>query len=139
MKTISVKTNQHTEFKDITGVIQKVVSSNKIDSGVCTVFIPHTTAGVTINENADPDVITDLKYLLENIAPWKDNKYKHFEGNTAAHLKASFMGSSVSILIENGQLQLGRWQSIFFTEFDGPRNREAWIKILEKNRKDNDI
>ena len=132
MEKISVKTDQHTEFKDITRRVQEIVAASSIASGTCTIFVPHTTAGVTINENADPDVITDLKYLLENIAPWKDKNYRHFEGNTAAHLKSSLMGSSATVLIENGRLQLGRWQSIFFTEFDGPRNREAWIKILEK-------
>jgi len=139
MKKLSVQTTHHTEFINLTRQVQKSLDGTDMESGICTVFVPHTTAGITINENADPDVLKDLTYLLDKMVPWKDTKYLHFEGNTAAHLKASMMGSSVSIPVENGKLQLGRWQGIFFAEFDGPRIREAWIKTLENVKKDNDI
>jgi len=133
MKTLTISSNKHSEFIDITTRIQDFLdrSGKETTSGICNIFVPHTTAGITINENADPDVNTDLLYLLDDIVPWKNPHYKHFEGNTAAHLKASMMGSSVQVIIENNQLQLGQWQGIYFCEFDGPRNREIWLKILD--------
>ncbi len=95
--------------------------------GVVTVFIPHTTAGVTINENADPDVVADLERVLDRVVPWNGD-YSHFEGNTAAHAKASMMGFSTQVIVSEGKLQLGTWQSLYFCEFDGPRTRKVWIK-----------
>ena len=133
MKTLTISTHKHSEFIDITARIQDYLdkSGKELTSGICNIFVPHTTAGITINENADPDVNTDLLYLLDDIVPWNDPHYKHFEGNTAAHLKASMMGSSVQVIVEKNRLQLGRWQGIYFCEFDGPRNREIWLKILD--------
>lgn len=139
MFKISVPTKEHTAFIDISSDIQKQVHLSTIKDGICIVFVPHTTAGITINENADPDVQADLKHLFKKTAPWKDPHYRHFEGNTAAHFNASLCGSSVTVFIENGQLILGRWQGIFLSEFDGPRNREVWIKVLENGGKDSDI
>jgi secondary thiamine-phosphate synthase enzyme len=103
------------------------VSNSGIKKGVVTVFVPHTTAGITINENADPDVVSDMANALEQAVPWKAN-YRHSEGNAAAHAKASLMGSSVQVLVEEGLLRLGTWQAIYFCEFDGPRSRDVWIQ-----------
>jgi secondary thiamine-phosphate synthase enzyme len=133
MKSIQIVTAQHSEFINITGLIQNYIDESEFRDGICVIHIPHTTAGVTVNENADPDVTSDLLYLLDKNIPWKDRNYHHFEGNTAAHLKASLMGNSTQIFVENGKLQLGRWQGIYFCEFDGPRNREIWIKFLINN------
>jgi len=112
---------------DITRQVAAAVSEAGIDDGVATVFVPHTTAGVTINENADPDVVADIETVLDRVVPWQGG-YRHCEGNTAAHVKASMMGSSVQIIVENGRLQLGTWQSIYFCEFDGPRSRKVWVR-----------
>jgi secondary thiamine-phosphate synthase enzyme len=95
--------------------------------GLITVFVPHTTAGVTINENADPDVTADMETVLDRMVPW-DGGYRHSEGNTAAHVKASLMGSSAQVIVKDGKLRLGTWQSIYFCEFDGPRTRKIWLK-----------
>jgi secondary thiamine-phosphate synthase enzyme len=130
MHSFSINTQTHTQFVDITGKIQSVLSVLKIDNGVIIVFIPHTTAGITINENADPDVVSDMADALERAVPWKAG-YRHSEGNAAAHVKASLMGSSVQIIVEKGKLQLGTWQSIYFCEFDGPRTRDVWISAIE--------
>jgi secondary thiamine-phosphate synthase enzyme len=92
-------------------------------------FVPHTTAGITINENADPDVVTDMIYALDKAVPWKDPHYRHGEGNTAAHVKASMMGHSVHVLVRGGKLQFGTWQGIYLCEFDGPRSRKVWVSI----------
>ena len=127
MHSFSVRTHTHTQFLDITRNVQAAVSNLGINSGVITVFIPHTTAGVTINENADPDVTADVAEALERTIPWHA-KYRHCEGNAAAHVKASMMGSAVQIIIEDGRLQLGTWQAIYFCEFDGPRSRTVWIR-----------
>lgn len=103
-----------------------------MQEGLLTVFIPHTTAGVTINENADPDVTSDMDLVLDRMVPWTGG-YKHFEGNTAAHVKASMMGSSAQVIVSKGTIQLGTWQSLYFCEFDGPRTREVWVQgISEK-------
>jgi len=126
---IEINTNKQTEFVDITTQVQKKISQSEISDGVCVVFVPHTTAGITINENADPDVVQDILMILNKKIPMGDSGYRHSEGNSAAHIKASLIGSSVSVIIENGKLQLGRWQGIYFCEFDGPRKREIWIKI----------
>lgn len=113
---------------DITIKVQEAVFKSKILDGICSVFVPHTTAGITINENADPDVVHDILYKLDKIMPQNDN-YRHFEGNSAAHLKASIFGFCQQIIVENGKLVLGTWQGIYFCEFDGPRKRNVLIKI----------
>jgi secondary thiamine-phosphate synthase enzyme len=131
MKELTVRTQNHTEFVEITAEIQRAVEEIGAKDGVCTVFVPHTTAGITINENADPDVVADMMYALDKAVPWKSPHYKHGEGNTAAHVKSSMMGHSVHVLVRNGKLQFGTWQGIFLCEFDGPRTRKVWISVLE--------
>jgi len=128
MQSLSVRTQQHTQFVDITRAVQSSVSAQGVKDGVVTVFVPHTTAGITINENADPDVVSDLAEALERAVPW-NARYNHSEGNAAAHVKASLMGSSVQAIVENGLLRLGTWQAIYFCEFDGPRSRNVWVIV----------
>jgi secondary thiamine-phosphate synthase enzyme len=128
MQSFSLRTQKHAQFLDITRSVQSCVSKSGVRKGVVTVFIPHTTAGVTINENADPDVVADLADALEKAVPW-DAKYKHIEGNAAAHVKASLMGSSVQVIVEEGLLRLGTWQALYFCEFDGPRSRDVWLQV----------
>lgn len=128
MKQVFVESKTRGQFIDVTDEVQDAVRTQGIANGVVTVFVPHTTAGVTINENADPDVVSDMLMVLERMVPWVGG-YAHGEGNTAAHVKASLMGSSVSVIIENGRLCLGTWQSIYFCEFDGPRKRKLWVSI----------
>jgi len=127
MNAITVQTKARTHFIDITDAVQQFAREQNVDSGLITVFVPHTTAGITINENADPDVTADLETVLDDLVPWS-NAYRHMEGNTAAHVKASMMGSSVQVLVEDGRLCLGTWQSLYFCEFDGPRTRQVWLK-----------
>ena len=129
MTELTVRTTQHSEFVEITGQVQRVVTDSGVKEGVCTVFVPHTTAGITINENADPDVVADMLYALDQAVPWKDARYQHSEGNTAAHVKSSMMGHSVHVLVRGGKLQFGTWQGIFFCEFDGPRARKVWVTV----------
>ncbi len=129
LKIFSVPTHNRTEMVDITSDVQKVVQESKQQEGLCCVFIPHTTAGITINENADPSVQEDILQELNKVIPFQDD-YSHLEGNSAGHIKSSLIGSSVNIIIENGKLKLGTWQGIYFCEFDGPRNRKAWVKII---------
>lgn len=128
--TLNIKTNTHTEMQEITDRVQEAVSESGIEDGICMLFVPHTTAAITINENADPDVVRDFIMELDKIVPWDDG-YHHFEGNSAAHLKASIIGFSENIIVENGRLQLGTWQCIYFCEYDGPRSRKLKIKIME--------
>ena len=132
MKTIkfNVRTNAHTEMQDITAQVQRAVTESGVSDGLCTVFIPHTTAAVTINENADPDVVRDFKMEINKIVPWEDG-YHHMEGNSAAHLKSSMIGFSEQIIVENGRLLLGTWQGIYFCEFDGPRTRKVFVRVSE--------
>jgi len=113
---------------DITDKVRTLLRESKIKSGICYVFVPHTTAAVTINENADPDVIKDIIRTLDKLIPLNDH-YRHIEGNAAAHVKSSLLGASQTVFIENGDLVLGTWQSIFFCEFDGPRTRKVFIKL----------
>ena len=129
MKEINVRTNSQTEMIDITDLVQAVISENKIKSGICVVFTPHTTAAVTINENADPDVPHDIINALEKTLP-RSVQYRHSEGNSPAHVKSSLVGVSELVLVENGRLMLGTWQAIFFCEFDGPRQRKIIVKLL---------
>jgi len=127
---LDIKTQSRVEFQEITDRVRELVRESGIKSGVCHVYVPHTTAGVTINEHADPTVVEDIAAQLEVIAP-QHNKYRHAEGNSAAHIKASLMGSTVTIFIEGGEPALGTWQGIFFAESDGPRNRSVLVKITE--------
>ena len=127
MEIINIKTNLRTEFINIDNHILSYISKKDIKNGILSIFIPHTTAGITINENADPDVKTDMDKILKNFIPWKNN-YEHIEGNSAAHVKASLMGNSAQIFVENSKIMLGTWQSVYFCEFDGPRIRTFWIK-----------
>lgn len=124
-----VPTKSHAEFREITAEVEACVTTSGIKSGVVTVFVPHTTAGLTINENADPDVVSDMLQSLENMVPWNQPHFRHGEGNSAAHVKASMMGFSTTILIDNGRLALGTWQGIYLCEFDGPRVRQVWVRI----------
>ncbi|KAF0159227.1 MAG: cytoplasmic protein [Syntrophaceae bacterium] len=130
MKEISIQTHSRFEMIDITAAVQKVAHDEKIESGIGLVYTPHTTAAVTINENADPDVPRDILAALDRAVPLSAN-YRHVEGNSAAHVKSSLVGASEMIIIENGRLILGTWQSIFFCEFDGPRTRKCLIKFME--------
>jgi len=129
MNILSVSTSKRCELIDITSKIEKVLGQEKIKEGICVIFVPHTTAGITINENADPSVQRDILNELNKIVPFDDN-YSHAEGNSAAHIKASLLGSSVSVIVEAGALQLGTWQGIYFAEFDGPRARKVWMRII---------
>ncbi len=129
---LQVSSHSNTEFIDITSEIQKFVSESKVKSGLCQIFIPHTTAAVTINENADPSVKRDILMELNKLIPFEDN-YHHSEGNSAAHIKSSLLGCSLTAIIEENRLQLGTWQGIYFCEFDGPRSRKVWVKILKEN------
>jgi secondary thiamine-phosphate synthase enzyme len=126
MTQFNVSTSGRTEFVNITSQVQAAVSDLGIDAGTVTVFVPHTTAGVTINENADPDVVTEMAAELDKAVPWLAG-YRHADGNAAAHVKASMMGSSVQVPVESGRLRFGTWQSIYFCEFDGPRSRTVWV------------
>ncbi|HSW40706.1 MAG TPA: secondary thiamine-phosphate synthase enzyme YjbQ [Acidobacteriota bacterium] len=128
MQSFSIRTQKHTQFIDITSEVQAAASGTGCQNGIVTVFVPHTTTGVTINENADPSVPIDIDNALERIVPWR-NQYMHSEGNAAAHVKASLMGSSLQVILENGKLMLGPWQAIFFCEFDGPRMRKYYIAV----------
>lgn len=129
MTEIHVSTHKRCEMIDITREAEKCVKESGIESGMCTVFIPHTTAGVAINENADPDVRRDILFALERAVP--NTGFNHSEGNSDAHTKAVMTGSSVSVIIENSRLVLGTWQGIYFCEFDGPRQRKAFVKIIK--------
>ena len=129
MNTLSVRTTARTQMIDITGSLQSLVREQGIRQGICTVFVPHTTAAVTINENADPDVVRDITAAMERTVP-ADGPYRHREGNSDAHIKASLFGASETMIIEGGRLVLGTWQSVFFCEFDGPRTRQVLVKLV---------
>ena len=127
--SISVKTGTRIEMVDITSPVRTEISKSGVQDGVCMVYVPHTTAGITINEGADPAVCTDILRKLDELVPPNDN-YRHMEGNADSHIKTSLVGSSVSVLVENGAPVLGTWQKIFFCEFDGPRTRKAYVKVF---------
>ena len=129
MQEINIRTNSPVEMIDITASIQTAVNEKNVRNGYCIVFTPHTTAAVTINENADPDVPLDIVSALEKAVPHNAH-YRHSEGNSPAHVKSSLVGASETVLIENGRLVLGTWQSVFFCEFDGPRSRRVIIKVV---------
>jgi secondary thiamine-phosphate synthase enzyme len=126
---VHVETRARVEFKDVTSMIQKLVAESGVQSGTCFIFVPHTTAAVLLNENADPGLQTDLDNFLKQLAP-RDKDYRHDDGNCDAHLKAAVIGCSKSLLIENGRLVLGTWQGVYLCEFDGPRRRELRVKIV---------
>ena len=125
----AVRTRKEDEFIDITHLVEEALKESTLKDGLAVVFSPHTTAGITINENADPDVVRDMLVTFDKTFP-KHGDYKHSEGNSHAHIKASLMGSSATIIVENGSLKLGTWQGIYFTEFDGPRNRKVYVRLL---------
>jgi secondary thiamine-phosphate synthase enzyme len=131
MERLEIRTGAHAEFHDITPQVQAAVARAKIKSGVAIVYVPHTTAGITINENADPDVKADMLKSLDHMVPWNQPHFQHAEGNSAAHIKASMMGFSVTVFVENGSLALGMWQGIYLCEFDGPRTRQVWVRVNE--------
>lgn len=130
LENLRIQTQRETQLIEITSDIENIIQRSGVRNGICTIFVPHTTAGITINENADPTVVRDMLKVLNKVIPF-DDQYEHSEGNSAAHIKMSLMGSSEQIIIHEGRLLLGRWQGIYFTEFDGPRNREIYIKIIE--------
>ncbi|MBI4461346.1 MAG: YjbQ family protein [Acidobacteria bacterium] len=129
LHTLRVETRARTELKDITAEVAGLVAAAGVESGLCCLYVPHTTAGILVNENDDPDVAVDIADVLERLAP-RAATYKHFEGNADSHVKAALVGTSQTIPLEGGRLALGRWQGIFFCEFDGPRKREVKVKIL---------
>jgi secondary thiamine-phosphate synthase enzyme len=130
MHKLDIKTSTRVELQDITRKVAEIVSGSGVESGVCFLFSLHTTAGLTVNEHADPDVVADIIEQLDVMVPQHD-RYRHREGNSPAHIKAGLMGDSETLLIEDGRLVLGMWQGIFFCEFDGPRNRTVMVKIVQ--------
>ncbi|RMH80352.1 MAG: YjbQ family protein [Acidobacteria bacterium] len=132
MAVIRIRNTKHTSFVNITSQVREVVKNSGVKSGLCLVYVPHTTACVFINEGADPDVIRDIAYSLEKLIPWKDN-YAHSEGNSAAHIRSSLIGNSRVIPIEDGDLMLGTWEAIFLAEFDGPRERKVIVKVIKED------
>src|SRR4051812_14303505 len=131
LQTVAVRTNQRNEMLDVTDRVTKLVRSNNMLDGMALVYVPHTTAAVTINENADPDVRHDLLRKLDELIPKEESYYLHVEGNSDSHVKTSLVGSTVTVLVERGRLVLGRWQGIYFCEFDGPREREMMVKLVK--------
>ena len=129
---IDIKTTSRVEFQDITRSVNEIVANSGVKSGVCYIFVPHTTVGVMVNEHADPDVVGDIAAQLDVMVPQHD-RYHHREGNSPAHIKATLIGDSETLFIEEGRLVLGTWQGIFFSEFDGPRSRHIYIKIIADN------
>jgi secondary thiamine-phosphate synthase enzyme len=130
MDTFTVNTQKRNEFVDITGQVRESLKRSGVRNGLGVVYCPHTTAGITINENADPDVVHDMLLWMERTIPKDQPGFRHDEGNSDSHIKASLIGSSATVLVENGQLILGRWQGIYFCEFDGPRSRNVHVKWM---------
>lgn len=128
MKSFPVQTRSRAQMLDITSQVQQAVAESGVRDGACYVYVPHTTAGVTINENADPDVPRDILAHLDRLVPW-DGPYHHTEGNAAAHIKSSIVGCAQTVLVRDGRLALGTWQAIFFCEFDGPRSRQVHVAV----------
>ena len=129
--TEPVKTSQRSEIVDITDAVRRIVRQKRVTDGMAIVYVPHTTAAVTINENYDPDVKSDMLKKLETLIPKQETYYRHDEGNSDSHVKTSLVGNSATVLIERGDLVLGRWQGIYFCEFDGPREREMYVKLVD--------
>ena len=130
METLQVKTRRRTQLLDVTAAVERVVAESGVASGICYVYVPHTTAGVMINEHADPDVAADLEGVFDRLVPHK-GPYRHAEGNTDSHAKAVMVGASQVVFVEGGKLVLGTWQGIFLCEFDGPRERKILVKVVE--------
>lgn len=130
MTTLDVRTTGRCEFVDVTRQVQQCVAASGIEQGLCVCFVPHTTAAVTIQENADPDVTRDLGYKLSDLIPQHDREFRHNEGNSDAHLKSSLLGASQTLLVSAGRLVLGTWQAVYFAEFDGPRHRRMHVKVI---------
>jgi len=128
MQTLSVKTDRRTQLVDVTADVQKAVSASNVSDGICYLYVPHTTAAITINECADPDVARDVEGALDRLIP-VTGPYRHREGNSDSHVKSILVGASQTVFVHGGKLALGRWQGIFFCEFDGPRNRELHVKV----------
>ncbi|SDH71917.1 secondary thiamine-phosphate synthase enzyme [Alteribacillus bidgolensis] len=128
----TVQTNQRDEMIDVTREVKSFIKEKEINKGIVIVYCPHTTAGITVNENADPDVKHDMLMRLDEVYPWEHPKYKHAEGNSASHLKASTVGTQQTLIIEDGNIVLGTWQGIYFCEFDGPRQRTMYIKGVKE-------
>jgi secondary thiamine-phosphate synthase enzyme len=128
---ISLKTTERTQLIDITRQVEAVVAQSGVEDGLCLIYAPHTTAGVTINENADPTVRKDIKSVLDRLVPWVQPFYEHAEGNSAAHIKSTLVGCSETVIVQAGRLLLGTWQGIFFCEFDGPRTRRVYVKVMK--------
>ena len=126
---LAINTQQRDQMVEITAHIQGILDQVSVVDGSVIVYVPHTTAGITINENADPDVVHDTLARLDKMVPWREAFDRHGEGNSASHIKASMMGSSVTVLVQSGRMQLGRWQGIWFCEFDGPRTRSVWVSV----------
>jgi secondary thiamine-phosphate synthase enzyme len=129
LQTLNVKTDRRTQLVDVTSQVQKVVAASGVESGICYLYVPHTTAAITINEHADPDVARDVEGTLDRLIP-KNGPYRHSEGNSDSHVKAVLVGASQSIFVEGGKLVLGRWQGILFCEFDGPRDRRLQVRVV---------
>lgn len=134
METIRVRTQKRSDMVNITGQVRKFIAASGVAGGIAIVFVPHTTAGITINENADPDVVTDILMKLDKIVT-EDREYRHFEGNSSAHIKALMTGSSVTVIVSGGKAVLGTWQGIYLCEYDGPRDRKVHVEIIEKGGK----
>jgi secondary thiamine-phosphate synthase enzyme len=127
--TLMVRSGKRADAIEITDRVEQVVRESGVQTGLCQIYVPHTTAGVFINENADPDALSDILHALEALVPWEDG-YRHAEGNAAAHIKATLVGTSQVVPVRNGRLALGRWQGIFFADFDGPRERHFQVTVL---------
>ena len=130
MKILDISTKRRSEFIDITSKVQSIIQQVKVKNGICLIFCPHTTAALTINENADPSVKSDIIEHLKELVP-ATKRYAHLEGNADSHIKSSCMGSSLNIIVEEGKLLLGTWQGIYFCEFDGPRRRQVYVKLMK--------
>ena len=130
IKQLRIKTTARTEFVDITQGVQRLVAESGVRSGVCHVYVPHTTSGITINENSDQNVGRDILKELNKVVPF-DDEYGHSEGNSAAHIKSSIIGVSKAVIVDEGRLALGAWQAVFFCEFDGPRDRRVMVKVMK--------
>ncbi len=135
MLELEIETRGRNDWVPVSAMVARQLHGLRWMTGSLILFVPHTTAGITIQENADPNVLKDLELCLERMVPWEDPEYRHLEGNTAAHMKASMLGSSVQVLVEEFEIKLGRWQEIYFAEFDGPRTRKLWVSFQGYVRK----
>jgi len=133
MHTLSVKTDRRTQLVDVTAQVQKAVSASNVADGICYLYVPHTTAAITINECADPDVARDVEGAMDRLIPIT-GAYRHSEGNSDSHVKSILVGASQTVFVHGGKLALGRWQGIFFCEFDGPRDRKLQVKVIEDRK-----